>query len=51
MEKHSRARQDVRSRYPASTLDALFNGQQELFEGLYIYDKWDWTQKIPGRPD
>lgn len=30
-----------------STLDALFSGQQELFEGLYIYDKWDWTQKYP----
>jgi hypothetical protein len=30
-----------------STPDALFNGRQELFEGLYIYDKWDWTQKYP----
>jgi hypothetical protein len=30
-----------------STLDTLFNGRQELFEGLYIYDKWDWTQKHP----
>jgi hypothetical protein len=30
-----------------STLDALFRGQKELFEGLYIYDKWDWTQQYP----
>ncbi|MDR3251080.1 MAG: AAA family ATPase, partial [Tannerella sp.] len=30
-----------------STLDALFNGRKELFEGLYIYDKWDWTQQYP----
>jgi hypothetical protein len=25
-----------------STLEALFKGQKDLFEGLYIYDKWDW---------
>jgi hypothetical protein len=30
-----------------STLDALFNGRKELFEGLYIYDKWDWNKKYP----
>jgi predicted DNA-binding ribbon-helix-helix protein len=30
-----------------STLDKLFNGRKELFEGLYIYDKWDWTQQYP----
>jgi hypothetical protein len=30
-----------------STLDALFRGQKELFEGLYISDKWDWTQSCP----
>jgi hypothetical protein len=30
-----------------STLDALFRGQKELFERLYIYDKWDWTQQYP----
>ena len=30
-----------------STLDALFSGRKELFEGLYIYDKWDWTQQYP----
>ncbi|MDR2708876.1 MAG: AAA family ATPase, partial [Elusimicrobiota bacterium] len=27
-----------------STLDALFSGRKELFEGLYIYDKWDWNK-------
>ncbi|MDR2170464.1 MAG: AAA family ATPase, partial [Planctomycetaceae bacterium] len=30
-----------------STIEALFKGQKELFEGLYIYDKWDWSQKYP----
>jgi hypothetical protein len=30
-----------------STLDYLFKGRKELFEGLYIYDKWDWTQASP----
>ncbi|MDR1887753.1 MAG: AAA family ATPase, partial [Prevotellaceae bacterium] len=30
-----------------STLDALFRGRKELFEGLYIYDKWDWTRQYP----
>lgn len=30
-----------------STLDALFRGRKELFEGLYIYDKWDWSKKHP----
>ncbi|MDR1269296.1 MAG: AAA family ATPase, partial [Planctomycetaceae bacterium] len=30
-----------------STLDALFSGKKELFEGLYIYDKWDWNKKYP----
>jgi hypothetical protein len=30
-----------------STLDYLFKGRKELFEGLYIYDKWDWTQTNP----
>jgi predicted AAA+ superfamily ATPase len=24
-----------------STLKELFKGNEELFEGLYIYDKWD----------
>jgi hypothetical protein len=30
-----------------STLDALFSGRKELFEGLFIYDKWDWSQQYP----
>ncbi|MDR0757044.1 MAG: ATP-binding protein [Tannerella sp.] len=30
-----------------STLDALFSGREDLFKGLYIYDKWDWTQQYP----
>ncbi|MDR0565609.1 MAG: AAA family ATPase [Prevotellaceae bacterium] len=27
-----------------STLEALFRGKKELFEGLYIYDKWKWEE-------
>jgi hypothetical protein len=30
-----------------STLEALFQGRKELFEGLYIYDKWNWSQQYP----
>ncbi|MDR2440065.1 MAG: ATP-binding protein [Planctomycetaceae bacterium] len=30
-----------------STLEAIFKGQKELFEGLYIYDQWDWLQYYP----
>jgi hypothetical protein len=30
-----------------STLDELFRGHKELFKGLYIYDKWNWSQKYP----
>jgi hypothetical protein len=30
-----------------STLEALFSGRKDLFEGLFIYDKWDWTQQYP----
>ncbi|MDR1221349.1 MAG: AAA family ATPase, partial [Tannerella sp.] len=29
------------------TMEELFRGNKELFEGLYIYDKWDWTQQYP----
>jgi hypothetical protein len=29
------------------TLKEIFEGNQKLFEGLYIYDKWDWTNKFP----
>ena len=27
-----------------STLKSLFQSHKELFEGLWIYDQWDWTQ-------
>lgn len=30
-----------------STIKELFLGSHELFEGLWIYDKWDWTKKHP----
>jgi hypothetical protein len=30
-----------------STLEAVFKGKKELFEGLYIYDHWDWSQQYP----
>ncbi|GAP73401.1 hypothetical protein SAMD00024442_89_2 [Candidatus Symbiothrix dinenymphae] len=30
-----------------STLEELYTSNQSLFEGLYIYDKWDWTQRYP----
>jgi hypothetical protein len=30
-----------------STLEELFKGSKELFEGLWIADKWDWTKKNP----
>ena len=29
------------------TLKELFEGNRKLFEGLYIYDKWDWGRKYP----
>ena len=29
------------------TLSELFKGSKHLFEGLYIYDKWDWTEQFP----
>ena len=29
------------------TLKNIFQGNKELFEGLYIYDKWDWDKKYP----
>ncbi|MDW8211910.1 MAG: AAA family ATPase, partial [Cytophagales bacterium] len=29
------------------TLKCLFEGKKELFQGLYIYDKWDWNTKYP----
>jgi Predicted AAA-ATPase/PD-(D/E)XK nuclease superfamily len=30
-----------------STLKSLFLGKKELFEGLWIEDKWDWSKKSP----
>ncbi|MDR3187766.1 MAG: ATP-binding protein [Prevotellaceae bacterium] len=30
-----------------STMEAVFKGKKQLFEGLYIYDKWDWSQQEP----
>ncbi|MDR1243780.1 MAG: AAA family ATPase, partial [Endomicrobium sp.] len=30
-----------------STLKELFKGNKEIFEGLYIGDKWDWSKKYP----
>ena len=30
-----------------STLQSLYEGRKELFEGLYIYDKWDWNKTYP----
>ncbi len=29
------------------TLKEIFEGNQALFEGLYIHDKWDWSKKYP----
>ena len=30
-----------------STLHELFSGSRELFQGLWIADKWDWAKKHP----
>ncbi|WP_267926505.1 ATP-binding protein [Desulfolithobacter dissulfuricans] len=30
-----------------STLYELFSGNRDLFNGLYIEDKWDWERKFP----
>jgi len=30
-----------------STLQSIFEGKKELFDGLYIYDKYDWEDKYP----
>jgi hypothetical protein len=30
-----------------STIDALFSGRKDLFKDLYIYDKWDWSRRVP----
>ena len=30
-----------------STLESLFQGERELFQGLAIEPKWDWSKKWP----
>jgi hypothetical protein len=30
-----------------STIESVFKGRKDLFKGLYIEDKWDWTQQFP----
>ncbi|MDR0912017.1 MAG: ATP-binding protein [Methanobrevibacter sp.] len=30
-----------------STLEELYKGNKKLFEGLYIYDKWNWDETYP----
>ncbi len=30
-----------------STLSALFSGQKELFQGLWVYPHWQWQQAYP----
>ena len=29
------------------TLQEIFEGNKKLFEGLYIYNKWDWSDIYP----
>ena len=29
------------------TLSELFKASKEMFEGLYVYDKWDWENRYP----
>jgi len=30
-----------------ATLHELYSGSRELFDGLWIQDKWDWNRKNP----
>jgi len=30
-----------------STLHELYSGSRELFQGLWIADKWDWNKRHP----
>jgi len=30
-----------------STIEYLFDAENELFKSLYIYDKWNWEEKYP----
>ncbi|MDR1195247.1 MAG: ATP-binding protein [Endomicrobium sp.] len=43
---HSRPRRFGKSLL-ISVFEELFNGNKKLFEGLYIYDKWNWEEKYP----
>ena len=29
------------------TLNEIFEGNKVLFKGLYIHDKWDWSETYP----
>jgi len=29
------------------TIRQAFSGRRELFEGLYLYDNWDWSKRYP----
>lgn len=31
----------------ANTIKEIFMGSKELFKGLWIYDKWDWSKTLP----
>lgn len=31
----------------ANTLKEIFLGSKELFKGLWIYNKWDWSKTYP----
>ena len=30
-----------------STIRYLFQGERDLFKGLWIYDRWDWGERYP----
>ena len=30
-----------------STLDYLFQAKEEIFKGLYIHERWDWSKTNP----
>ena len=30
-----------------STIKAIYEGRKDLFKGLWIEDKWDWSKKYP----
>ncbi|KZX12260.1 AAA family ATPase [Methanobrevibacter curvatus] len=30
-----------------STIEELYRGNKKLFEGLFIYNKWDWNKTHP----